>query len=690
MARTSKKDIYNEVSSHYEAWTDDNKIRMTRKFGWNEITDAYYGRLPDDWPFLSRTTDPRIRTAIIEKNARLVNGKLRGRLVPRENGDVVGARINNAILDYQWDSANFGGSMTTKIGICDIDTRLYQSKFALVHWRHVYNEEGECTFSGNELQPLDIRDCGMDYAATHIRGAKWFQYRTWEFIEDLESQTDVDGNPIYKNLGKIKYAMRNEPSTQGNNIPSQRRNEYTPRVKQLRGLEDRLGTDMAYPMLEVVHELREDKWIDFAPKYAQILREIDNPYEHGKIPVAQLRYYHLQDDALGESEVESVLPLWLAIQATVCGFMDEMILKSRPPLKIIASQVQIETIQYGPEAQWLVNSQDAVTEMQSNGEAVRYFQTSYSALISAFNSAMGMLSQGTSGVDPFNPEKTATEVRASTAQQNARDQKNQQDLIEFIKDIIMMWHANNKQFLFADPKKKEFVLKIIGTDNFNYFQKVGMDEMYMPHESAVAIGDVVTQNPNLSNSDLELLLEAGKLPKYPVVENPGEKDPEKIRVKPKLSINEMGDAADLYITPEDLDGTFDYIPDVKSMAMGADAEMAQARSEAIQLVTQNPSVLQLLSQEGFRPKVKELLIADLEDKGLRDAERFFEKIQDGQQGLNQTTDPTMGGIQPNSAVPGLPNGSQALPGVGAPEQMDQSPGGQPNGGAPIQNIPGIS
>ena len=140
--------------------------------------------------------------------------------------------------------------------------------------------------------------------------------------------------------------------------------------------------------------------------------------------------------------------------------MDEVILKMRPPLKIIEGQVRLETISYGPEAQWLMNRADAVTEMQSNGEAVRYFQTTYSALTSAFNAAIGMLSQGTSGVDPFNPQKTATEVRASMQQQNARDQKNQQDLSEFIKDVVLMWASNNKQFLFKDPNKQEYVLKL--------------------------------------------------------------------------------------------------------------------------------------------------------------------------------------------------------------------------------------
>lgn len=681
------KTPYNELDSHYRAWTDDNSVRLTRKDGWNEITDAYYGKLPDDWPFTSRVTVPLIHTAILEKNARLSGGKLRGRLVPRENGDILGARINNAVIDFQWDTANDGGSMATKISICDLDTRLYQSKFALVKWRYEENEEGKVTFCGNEMTPLDIRDCGMDYPATHIRDAKWFQHRTWEYIEDLESQGDVDGKPVFQNLGKIKATMIENSKKKSSK--SSRKNEYTSRVKQLRGIEDRVGTDIAFPTVEVVTEYRKDKWITFCPEYNEIIREIDNPYKHGKIPVSQLRYYPIQDDPLGESEVEGVISIWKAVQAVVCGFMDEVILKIRPPLKIIASQVRLETIEYAPEAQWLVDRQDAIMEMKSTGDSIQYFQSSFSSLVSSFNTAMGMMSQGTSGVDPFNPQKTATEVKASMAQQNARDQKNQLDLAEFIKDIIMMWQSNNKQFLFSDPKKKEFVLKIMGNDNFEYFKRAGLDEMYLPDESMKMVSDVVmqlseTENPP-SDMDIADMMEAGKLPKHPVIENPEEKDLSKLKIKPKMKINEMGDGAELYVVPEDLEGDFDYIADVKSTGLGADQELMMGRQRAIELVSTNQGVLQLLAGEGWKPKIKDLLVSNFEDQGLRDAEKFFEKIDNGQTGNTQNGTQEMGGLIPGITDPGLQGIPQTNTGAGPIQQM-AGPSGVPNPQAIPQGI----
>lgn len=656
MAKTSE--LILELDNHYQMWTKDNEKRMSRTNGWNDITDAYYGKLPLDWPYITKIVDPRIRTSLIEKNARIINNKLRGRLVPREGGDVTKAMINNAILDYQWDTANDGGSMLTKMSICDMDARLYQSKFVWVYWKYEEDSEGNVLFDGNEMMPLDIRDCGIDPAATHIKDAKWFHHRQWVFVEDLENQSD--GGKRFKNIDKIKRELAAKAGSKS----STRRTEYTPRVKQLRGLEDRLGEDIAFPMVKICTEYRRDRWITFAPDYKLILRDIKNPYDHGRIPIAQLRYYPLQDDPLGESEVEAVIPLWKAIQATVCGYMDEVILKMRPPLKIIENAARIETIVYGPEEQWLVDRQDAIQEMVSSGQSLGYFQTTYQALVAAFNIAMGDLSQGLSNFGPFETEdKTATEIKATTRQQLTRDQKNQNDLGEFIKDIMSMWMANNKQFLFTDPDRHEFVLKIVGSDKYEKFRRSGLSNLYVPEEAVQMIGDVIEQDPSVTPQEIDAMYDAAMIPEHPVVLNPKEEDPTKLKIKEKMKIN--GNEAELSVTPKDLEGTYDYIPDVKSMSAGAYEEMAQARQRAIEVVSGNQTVLQLLQLDGWRPNMYELLKSDFENIGLTDAERFFTKVEP------QTNPATaaMGGVAPNTQVGGLPNLPQATPTGGIPGQV---------------------
>lgn len=650
--------IYNELQEHYQSGIEDNDVRMYRENGWNDITDAYWGKLPDDWPYMSRVVDPRIRTSLIEKNGRLLNAKLRGRVAPRDpskGGDVLKAKIQNALCDYQWDTAKDGGTMLEKWGEMDLETRMYGSKFGLVLWKH---EEEDCDgckecdygkddkkkhtrvlFDGNEFYPLDLRNVWCDQGMKHIRNAKWAQVRDWTAVEDLENINDTDSsNPMYPGLDELKAAIHfNKDDTTA--VTSDRRdNAFTNRILQLKGLTDRVGEDKSFPIVEIVTEYRADRFITFAPKYKVILRDIPNPYKHHKIPLVQLRYYVVTGDPIGESEVEPVLPIWRAIQATICGYLDTMNIHMRPPLKILEGRARIESIVFEPEAQWLMDQVDAVTEHTGSPQPMQLFQATYSALSAAFNQAMGDLSQQVAQEDPFSGDaKTATEVKFVNRQQNARDQKNQTSLAEALQDMMSMWISNNKQFLFTDMKKKEYLLNILGGELFSYFQRSGLSDYTINPQNMQMLGEMVKQDPNLSDEDLGIYAEAAKEPLYPVVENPEEKDPTKLISKPKMRINEMGDSAELSIVPEDLEGSYDYIADVQSMATGAIQESQQLLEKLFTRMT-DPNVIQLLAAEQVRPNIKEMIIDSANAIGINDPEKYFSPIQP-----QPAADPTAGG-----------------------------------------------
>lgn len=662
-----------ECTFHYNMWREDNDTRRTRKNGWNDITDAYWGKLPDDWPYESRVVDPRIRTSVIEKDSRLLNAKLRGRLVPREGGDMLKAKINNAVLDFQWDNANEGGTMLSKWYAMSQDTRLYASSFGLVKWKYECDKDKKVLFNGNEFTKLDGRNVGFDTSSsTHVRDASWVQVREWARVDTLDKKNDLPGGKkMYPGLAELKGKI-------SENRGDRRDNEYENRTLQLKGLDDRVGQDRVFPVVELVTEYRKDRWITFAPKYKVVLRDIPNPYAHGKIPVVQLRYYELTGDAMGESEVEPVLPLWRAIQANMCGYLDTMNILMRPPLKIVDGQVRIETIVYGPDAQWLMDRQDSVMPYQGSGEPMQLFQTTHSALVQAFNNAMGDISQGISNLDQTQQDKTATEVKQTQQQQNTRDQRNQTCLAEALQDMMSMWLSNNRQFLFADPDMKEYIIRIVGSDLFNYFQRAGLDEMEVSPESMQAVGDIISeQEGNVSDDDIFQMMEAGQTPRFPVFDNPGEQNPDNMSFKPKMTINDTNDGAELSVVPDDLEGNYDYIADVKSMASGADKDMQDGVQAAIETIL-NPQVMQMLMQEGIQPKIKDLLVANLEAKGLTDAERFFPTAQPTQQPLvapgaplvpdpNMPQDPmAMNNPQGMPPIPQQPQPQQGMPASGQP------------------------
>lgn len=638
--------ILDEVMAHYQDWTEDRDTRMDRENGWNDVLDAFFGRLPENWPYLSQVVDPRLRTTILEKKARLTNSKLRGRLTPREGTDIVKARINNALLDFQWDNAQDGGTMNHKWGLMDQDTRLFGSCFGLVTWKYEEDEEGKAIFNGNEFQYLDVRNVGL-ISGNNVRDAHWAQVSDWFTLEEMEEENQMPGEAKYPGLEALKQAI--DESAQ-----DRRDSNYVSRIKTLKGLTDRLGEDRSFPVVEVVTEYRKDRWITFSPKHNILLRDIPNPYKHGKIPLVQLKYFPLSDDAWGESEVESVLPLWRAIQATINGFLDTMNIHMKPPLKIKEAGVRMETIQWGPEAQWIMDNMENVQEYSGSGEPLRYFQSTYSALVAAFNTAMGDASQGVSNVDPFNPDKTATEVRNTQRQQNVRDQDNQNALSDALKDMMSMWISNNQQFLFANPDMYEYVMKIIGEKDFGYFKQAGLDQMVLDEESTKLIADtVMEQGGEVSDLQMQEMTNAAMTPLHPVVENPNETDPEKILIKPKMRLDETGGEAEISLVPEDLNGVYDYVPDVKSMSAGADAELQQARRDATELLFNNNNVLQLLQQEGIKPNAKEILMEIFESSGTKDAARFFSDVNAATGATNPGT-PQAASPGENMAQPGLP------------------------------------
>ena len=681
-AATQIEDPLTRLYRHYLWGTQDMDTRRVRKNGWNEIINAYMGKLPANWPYNSIVTVPLIRTTVLEKNSRLLNSKLQGRLIPRdEEGDYAKAKINNSLLDFQWDFANEGGSMFEKVALADQYARLFGAAFALVYWDVVKNS--------NEIKIIDPRDIFFDGAANHIKNCKWIQVREWTTLDKLEQRGYDVSDAI-------------EMAEDGELPPQLRSTSYESIVKANRSLVDRTGMidDMQNPVIEVITEWGFDRdqvpyCTIFLPKFSMILedkRGEEYPYKHSKLPITMLRYYPLLDDIYGESEVESVLPLQRAANAMVDGFFDEANIMLRPPLKIAAQGVRIETIEYGPGARWIMDDPNLVQEHGGSGGFIGVFNSVYPMIVQAFNTAMGDQSLGVafnptaSSAGPEFGNKTATEVKATEKQQNTRDQQNQEYLSQFLKDIMMMWLLNNKQFLFDDPTKKYHILKIVGKDNIQQLTSMQLADKDIPTDAMNTIAQTVMENPGaVTDEQLSGIVSDVAVPTNPVILNPNE-EPENYEVKPKLSIAENGEEAELYITPDDFVGEYDYIPDVKSMAAGAGDTMMNARQKALDYAL-NPEVVQMLQTQGDSINIKELLVGAFEDAGYKDAESLFEPVNNGQQ-----IDPTTG--QPIPAGQGALGASPSPLGANVPQGMGAIPQAVPNqavngGLPPTQGFQGL-
>lgn len=637
--------LFSELMNHYNIAREDLDARIK---DWDKKVELFYSHIDESgWPYQSEVFVPQTFTSLFEKMARLNGGKPRGKLIPREGADVVSAKINNALLSFQWDDASRvdNQAMGAKIALMDLNTRLYGASFGLVKWRYETDKEGKVIFDGPVLKVLNNRDCLPNPAYSNIKN--WFQYRDYLTIKEMEQVNDVSGESSnYKNLGELRKSLRD--SEKGGDI---REVNYSPRGKTIMGLTDYLGRDESpdFKIIEIVHELRDDRVISFAPRHGVIVQDKPNPYKHGRIPVVLLKYIPVDDDIYGLSEIQPIEKIQKALNSLTSQFIDSINMDLYRILQVRTPAVQMHTLEWGPGKIWEMNNpgQDVVP-LDHSMASTNQFVNVYTVLTAMLKEALGETSAATSTLKPFSAEKTATEVRSLETTRSVRDNFNQIFQSEAIKLMTLLWQQMNQQFIFSDPSKEVYILRVVGRDVMNEFKQLGLDRMIPDmsdeemaiHESSVLSG----MEPNIMET-----------PAYPVDVN-GE-------TLPKLNIDQTGEGAELYIVPDDLSGSYDFIIDVEPMASFNSKEEVTALQQALFLF-ENPNVIQQVAQEGKQIKMSEILTEFFEKMGLKGAEKYFTNIK-----YDQSQTQPAGGIQgPGGGAAGGAQGVQGMEGLGAMAQ----------------------
>jgi hypothetical protein len=664
-----EQDSFTEVYRHYLMATEDLESRLT---DWNTKDELFRSYIDDNnWPYQSVVFDPRVFTIIFEKTARLLAHKPKGRLVPREGGDTLGAKINNELLSYQWDDSERVDNkpLIAKWATMDQNARKYGASFALALWRYEERDK-RVWFDGPNFKPLVNRDCLPNPSYSTIKN--WFQHRDYLSIDELERVNDAArAKPIYKNLDILRDAVRKEASAGGDT----RQINWQSRNKSIKGLTDYLGQDEVFKTIEVVTEYRPDRWITFAPKHGVILRDIDNPYKHGQIPVVMLKYYEVDDDIYGLSEIEPIEKLQKATNALVCQYIDAINMSLYTPLKVRNTGVKMHTLEFGPGKKWLMdNPQTDVLPFETSTAGVTEFVSTYRFLIGAMQEAVGEASSMVSTMVPGETGKTATEIKDTASQRLSRDNFNQIYLSEALKKQIMFWHSMNQQFLFSNKKEKAKVIRVVGRDAIRYFKEQGLDEYGLTEQGGQFLADLADEG--ITNIQPEQLDETIWAPVHGAETEEG--------LVPKFRMLPGEETGELAIEEEDLAGNYDYIPDIESMALPTDEATAGMKRQLLEFL-KDPNIAQKLAQEGYALKAKELIEDFLEDVGLKDAEKYFEQLPEGGEQFGQINQGGARGVGPSQ--PGLGNGgNQGMEGGGLTPSPAQSPKlmeGPPRGQRPF-------
>lgn len=634
-----EQELYFECDKHYQMSTEDLGRRIVDFDKKDELFRSYIDE--SKWPYRSLVVDPRTFTALYEKTARILANKPRGRMIPREGGDVLKAKINNEILSFQWDENERADAtpMLAKWALMDLAARKYGASFGLCNWhwqrqQRKKDEKQKIFFDGPNFRPWNNRDVLHNPSYSVIKN--WIGLRDYVTIAELQNVNDVArGKPIYKNLDILQDSIRKEKELSGD----LRETNYVVKNLTLKGLTDYLGHDESNKVIEVVTEYRPDRWITYCPKRGVIIRDIPNPYNHGQIPVVQLKYYPIDDDIYGLSEIEPIEKLQKAINALLCQYLDAINMSLYAPLKVkkTGGAVQMHTLEFGPGKKWLMdNPQTDVITHDQNLTGVQEFTSTYRFLVSAMQEALGETSQGISNLVPGGEDKTATEVKDLAMSRSARDNFNQMFLAEALKKQMMFWHSMNQQFLFSNPAEKVKIIRIVGKDAIKYFESQGLGASGLSDQSIESL-----TSPEMEGIDIqpEELME----PIYGV-------DTQEGRV-PKFQMDEGGGMGKLLVEPDDLSGEYDYIPDVGSMNSQANTDEIKAKALAIEQLTKG-GVAQMLMQEGKTVKLSDMIVDYWEDIGFKNADQYIENAQVNP--LGQTGGMYGGQVNPTGA--GVPQG----------------------------------
>jgi hypothetical protein len=626
-----ERETFSEAYRHYSMATTDVRRRMV---DWDQKDTLFRNYINEtSWPYRSMVTDPRIFTMLTEKTSRILANKPEGRLIPRNGGDELKAKINNELLSFQWDDNERASEipMLGKWALMDQNTRKYGASFALCTWRWQRQierigqpfgkdtkEQGKAItyFDGPDFRPWNNRDVLHNPSYSTIKN--WIQLRDYMTLNDLEDINDTArSKPIYENLDILRDKLSNV-SSKGLDTRSQ---NYWMKNLTVKGLQDWLGLDPSFKVIEIVTEYRPDRWITFAPKHGLILRDIPNPYKHQQIPVVMLKYYPIDEDLYGLSEIEPVEKLQKAINALVCQYLDAINMNLYTPLKVNPVNVQMHTLEFGPGKKWLMNnpSADVIPHTQSSAGIAEFTQT-YKFLVGAMQEALGETSAATSNLNPNSPQKTATEINALNVARSARDNFNLLYLGEALKKQMMFWVKMNQQFMFssADNSEKQKIIQIIGKDAIRYFQNEGLDAYGLDQESIDLLTNKSMVGTNVSPQSLSK-------PLFPVKVG-GD-------TLPKLTTEGGGSLGHLIIEPGDLAGDYDFVPDVGSMGDMAPQDRLNMMNSALTMTTAvyprtgaRIGVNAAMYNEGKRIKATELFTDFMEQSGFHDADRYIESV----------------------------------------------------------------
>lgn len=633
-----EQEVLSEVSEQFllaKQYLDPIHEKMNRQ---EELYRSFIDN--NNYPHGAKVFDPRIFRVIETITPRMVANEPTGSFYPVETGDMSTAHVLNALMKYDWRRAD----MFPKLVMFIKSMLIFGTAFGRNYWdyrtsmktrmvpkqvngRMVWTpknkEQIEVTeFDGPNFEPLNIYDCYFDPNATSMDNMRWFIYRTFKTLKELEQMNDAKyaatgQKGYYKNLDKLKQLLEDKKAKKSTGQAAPDNMQFREHRRIMLSTQEFHGKDESNPEIVVLRRFTREGWCDVVPEYGLVIREIENPYFHGELPIIYGVDYPYPGELLGMGEIEPIDRVQRAINAVLNQRLDNVQLTLRNMWKVKKdSGVDMHTLVSAPGNVITTDDMNAVEAIDVPDVTGATFVQTMNYLTSALQNGSGITDYTIGlGNDSNVANKTATGTRLIQQEANAQFKLKIQLLNHMvIKKIADQWKDLRIQYTTESQK-----LRILGRDDIKYMR----------------------DNTNLARMD----------------ENGEEVIPGDYSAKTKLNII-SDEFAFLDLIPDDIQpsvvGDYDFVPAVSSEQLSDPIALQENFFVALEKVANPEWVKGLASQK------KQLNYSSL-------TEKVFDKLNLGIEDKEVLVDLEM---------PEAPS-EQAMPQQGLPPELEQAPETQP-------------
>ena len=605
------------------------------------------------YPHNARVFDPRIFRVIETVAPRMVANEPTGSFYPTEEGDVKTNQILNALIKYDWRRAvmfpklvNFVKTLLlfgTSFGRTYWDFReseRLQMKPKEINGKYVWTPKSTKTinvteYDGPNFEVLNIYDCFPDPNATNLDNMRWFIYRQFKTIDELEDENDARGGEYWKNLDKLKAAIEARNKTDNKKRGSRPEDmQYREHRRMMLSTEELHGEDKSNPEFVVLVRYTKDKWLFAVPEYGLVIRDVDNPYFHGQLPIVYGVDYPYPGELYGMGEIEPIDRIQRAINAVLNQRLDNVQLTLRTMWKVKKdSGVDMHTLVSAPGNIVTTSDMEAVEPIVTPDVTGATFVQTMNYLTAAMQNGSG-ITDYTQGIDSSaqTGNKTATGVRLIQQEANAQFKLK----IQLFNAMVIERVANQWKDLRIQYTTEQQKVRIIGRNEVKFLK----------------------EKTDLATTDME---------GQPIV--PGD-----LETQGKLVVGADDNFAFLTLLPEDIQpsivGDYDFIAAPSSEQLTDPLALQENFFMALEKVT-TPEWIQGLASSGKK----------LNYPGM--TEKVFEKLNIGME-LNDVLEDNQPAPMGPEQLNAQPNPLEALMGGGAIGQ----PGASPQGGVGGNPVPG--